>query len=181
MIHFLLEDGNRALKGRTFPLGKEIKRHLVKTLSDYEKNNGDKTVDGYKRLKNILFDMPNGIEYNEMKRLKNYFEHSQGAEKTIEYYLNGGKPMALWVNSTLGLATDSVANQKEVLKDKATPKDVKKPKNTIKPVKPTIDMSNLMSNLVGESVTTKTIQITEQQAKLINQFINEADDIIRNN
>ena len=156
MIHILTEDGNRELKGRLFPLGKEIKKHLNKTLSDYEKSNGDKTADGYKRLCNILYDMPNGIEYNEMKRLKNYFDHSQGAEETVEYYLNGGRPMQIWIDSTLGLATTAVANQKESAKEIAKPKDVKKPKNTIKPVKPTIDMSKLMSNLVGESIITES-------------------------
>ena len=155
MIHFLVEDGNRKLKGRLFPLGRKIKKHLINTLSDYEQSGGDKTVDGYKRLNNLLYNMPDGIEYNEMKRIKNYFDHSQGAEKTIEYYLNGGRPMQLWVDSMLNLATTAVADQKEALKDNPTPKDVKKPKNTIKPVKPTIDMSNLMSNLVGESINTK--------------------------
>lgn len=68
MIHFINEGGNSELKHRVFPLSKGIKKHLIDTLRNYR---GDKTIEGYKRLNNLL-SMTNGISYSEMKRLKNF-------------------------------------------------------------------------------------------------------------
>ena len=71
MVQFIFEDGNKDLKGRYFPLGDGIRKYLTNLLNTYE---GDKGLPGYKRLCNIL-EMPNGIEYNELKRIKNFFDN----------------------------------------------------------------------------------------------------------
>ena len=49
MLHIITE--NNDLKNRTFPLPDGVRKILQKTLDNYK---GDKTVDGYKRLNNIL-------------------------------------------------------------------------------------------------------------------------------
>ena len=113
MIHFINEGGNSELKHRVFPLSKGIKKHLMDTLRNY---NGDKTIEGYKRLNNLL-SMSNGISYNEMKRLKNFFDNYQGTDKSVEFLLNGGEPMKLWVNNTLYTATKAVHDFKQAKKD----------------------------------------------------------------
>ena len=51
--------------------------------------NGDKTANGYQRLTNIL--KMDGIMYNEMKRIKNFFDNYKGSDKSSEYVLNGGE------------------------------------------------------------------------------------------
>lgn len=112
MLHLIFEDGNSALKNRTFPLPKGIRKHLQSTLDNYT---GDKTIDGYKRLNNLL--QMNGVEYNEMKRLKNYFDKYKGTPDTPEYTLNGGEAMKLWVDNTLGTATKAIHDYKETMKD----------------------------------------------------------------
>ena len=117
MLHILTEDGNRELKHRFFPLGKNIRQHLQNTLDGYE---GDRTINGFKRLNNIL-SMENGIAYNEMKRLKNFFDNYQGTPNSIEYILNGGEPMRLWINATLNRATKGVEDFKTAKKEAGIP------------------------------------------------------------
>ena len=79
MLHLIFE-GNQELNNRTFPLPKGVRTHLQNTLDDYS---GDKTVDGYKRLNNVL-DM-NTISYQEMKRIKNFFDNYKGTPKSAEF------------------------------------------------------------------------------------------------
>ena len=113
MIHFLFEGGNSDLKGRYFPLGKGIRKHLEQTLASYD---GDRSVIGYKRLNNIL-SMANGIAYNEMKRIKNFFDNYAGSDKSVDYILNGGTPMKLWVDNTLNTATSAIEGFKQAKKE----------------------------------------------------------------
>lgn len=113
MLHILNE--NKDLKEKRFRLGINIKKYLCDILKNY---NGDKTIEGYKRLNNII-DMDtnyNGIAYNEMKRIKNWFDSNPFMSKTIEYKLNGGDIMKNWVNSTLIKAEQEVKDWKESLK-----------------------------------------------------------------
>ena len=77
MLHIITES-NKELKNRVFPLPDGVRKILQKTLEEY---NGDKTIEGYKRLNNIL-DM-NNISYNEMKRIKNFFDNYKGTDKSF--------------------------------------------------------------------------------------------------
>ena len=110
MLHIITE--NNDLKNRTFPLPDGVRKILQKTLDNY---NGDKTVDGYKRLNNIL-NMQT-ISYHELKRIKNFFDHYNGSDKSAEFILNGGEPMKTWVNNTLYTATKAVHDFKQAKKD----------------------------------------------------------------
>ena len=111
MLHLIFEE-NQYLNNRTFPLAKGIRNHLRNTLNSY---NGDKTVDGYKRLNNVL-EM-DSISYYEMKRIKNFFDNYKGTSKSAEFILNGGEPMMNWVNNTLNTATKAVRDFKQAKKD----------------------------------------------------------------
>jgi len=110
MLHFLTE--NNELKHRKFPIPDGVRKYLQRTLNNY---NGDKTIDGYKRLNNIL--SMDGIAYNEMKRIKNFFDNYNGSDKSAEFILNGGDAMKTWVNNTLYTATKSIHDFKQAKKD----------------------------------------------------------------
>src|SRR5574344_46186 len=135
MLHIITES-NKELKNRVFPLPDGVRKILQKTLEDY---NGDKTIEGYKRLNNIL-DM-NNISYNEMKRIKNFFDNYKGTDKSFEYILNGGDAMKTWVNNTLNTATKAVHDFKQAKKDagisNAFIKNHEKNRQTKKQNKPT--------------------------------------------
>ena len=110
MLHLITE--NNELKNRTFPLPDGVRKILQNTLDNYK---GDKTIDGYKRLNNIL-NMQT-ISYHELKRIKNFFDHYNGSDKSAEFILNGGEPMKTWVNNTLYTATKAVHDFKQAKKD----------------------------------------------------------------
>lgn len=110
MLHIITE--NNDLKNRTFPLPDGVRKILQNTLDNYK---GDKTVDGYKRLNNIL-NMQT-ISYHELKRIKNFFDHYNGSDKSAEFILNGGEPMKTWVNNTLYTATKAIHDFKQAKKD----------------------------------------------------------------
>lgn len=110
MIHILTE--NNELKNRIFPLPDGVRKILQNTLNNYK---GDKTIDGYKRLNNIL--SMKVISYHELKRVKNFFDHYNGTNKSAEYILNGGDPMKTWVNNTLYTATKAIHDFKQAKKD----------------------------------------------------------------
>ena len=110
MLNIITE--NSDLKNRTFPLPDGVRKILQNTLDNYK---GDKTIDGYKRLNNIL-NMQT-ISYHELKRIKNFFDHYNGSDKSAEYILNGGEPMKTWVNNTLYTATKAIHDFKQAKKD----------------------------------------------------------------
>lgn len=172
MVQFIFEDGNSDLKGRYFPLGDGIRKYLTNLLNTYE---GDKGIPGYKRLCNIL-EMPNGIEYNELKRIKSFFDNFEGDKKSNEYVLNGGDMMAMWVNNTLNTATKAIEGFKQAKKEagfkNAYRKEHTKDRQN-KTTQPTISKfqtKNLSKNIANNTAIqyvneTRTVYLTERQLK----------------
>lgn len=177
MIHLILE-GNKELKNRVFPLPKGIRKYLTNLLSNY---NGSKNTEGYDRLNNIL--QMKHITYQEMKRLKNFFDNFQGNVKSNEYQLNGGDALKTWVNNTLYTATSAIRNFKQAKKDagisNAFIRHHSKDRQTHSKFKPTQTKfkSNNLNNKIkdGEDIKyetkyreqMKTIYITEEQYRTI--------------
>ena len=180
MIHFLFEGGNSELKGRFFPLGKGIRKHLEQTLASYD---GDKTIIGYKRLNNIL-SMENGISYSEMKRIKNFFDNYTGSDKSVDYILNGGTPMKLWVENTLNTATSAIEGFKQAKKDAGIENAFRKPHNKnrqTKVQKPTVakvQTANVVKGVHDNQAVKyeskehgNVVQITEEQMRDIEKYL----------
>lgn len=180
MLHILLTEGNSELQGRKFPIPDGVRNILKTILSSY---NGDKTVDGYKRLNNIL--SMDGIAYNEMKRIKNFFDHYKGSDKSAEFILNGGDAMKTWVNNTLNTATKAIHDFKQAKKDagisNAFIKTHEKDRQTKKKNKPTISKfdTNRPNKKLGdgqmikyqENIEKKTVVITETQKKRLLKYL----------
>lgn len=178
MLHIITE--NNDLKNRTFPLPEGVRKILQKTLDNY---NGDKTVDGYKRLNNIL-NMQT-ISYHELKRIKNFFDHYNGSDKSAEYILNGGEPMKTWVNNTLYTATKAIRDFKQAKKDagisnafiRSHSKDRQNKKNN-KPTQVKFNTNNVNKNILNatsmkyENIM-RTIVITEKQHKMLQEAADE--------
>jgi hypothetical protein len=182
MLHLLLTEENSELKNRSFPIPKEVRKMLQSTLNNY---NGDKTVDGYKRLNNIL--SMNNISYHEMKRIKNFFDNYVGTDKSAEFILNGGEPMKNWVNATLNQATKAVHDFKQAKKDAGVSNSFIKPhekdrqnhkKNKPTQVKFNVSNKNMLNNttLTYESKN-KTICITEDQSKMLKEAMDDTFDL----
>ena len=178
MLHLLVEE-NSALKNRTFPIPDGVRDMLQSTLNNY---NGDKTVDGYKRLNNLLSS--DTITYQDMKRIKNFFDNYQGTDKSAEFILNGGEPMKNWVNSTLNQATKAIEDFKQAKKDAGISNAFRKPhekdRQNHKKNKPPVAKFNVSNQNMLDNNTIhyneskkKVICITEEQSKMIKEAMDD--------
>ena len=176
MIHFLFEGGNSDLKGRYFPLGKNIRKHLESVLASYD---GNKDEMGYKRLNNLLQMQP-GISYAELKRIKNFFDNYNGTNKSTEYILNGGDFMKLWVDNTLNTATSAVENWKEAQKEAGVQNAYRKPHEkdrqtkVQKPKVAKVKTANVVKGVHNNTAVQyeskkhgRTVYLTEEQVDLL--------------
>lgn len=173
MIHLINEE-NSELRNRKFPLPDGIRKQLQSVLDNY---NGDKTVDGYHRLNNIL--SMDGIKYSEMKRIKNFFDHYTGSDKSDEFILNGGEPMKLWVNNTLNTATKSIEDYKQAKKDAGIKNAFIKPhekERQIRKNKPT--QVKFQTNNATKALSNGEIMKYEEKSRNCQQ-VNENLDLLK--
>jgi len=105
--------GNNQLRGKYWECPEYVLNCLGTAVNRYESTNKNgKPTEGYKRAKGIIED--NKIEYNHMKRIKNWFDNYEGEHSDIEYRLNGGKTMHNWVDSTLNRETAAIKGPKKI-------------------------------------------------------------------
>lgn len=184
----LFED-NSELRNKRFPIPDGVRKHLSATLAEYD---GDKTIDGYKRLNNLLASK--GVSYRDMKRIKNFFDTYRGTNKSADYILNGGDTMRCWVENTLGRARKSIEDFKRAKKEagisnayiRPHEKDRQRKKN--KPTTTRFHATNrnfLDANTIKyeahEHTMKKRIRINEAKLKeLIRTAVNEAFDGLDN-
>jgi len=103
---------NNALKGTCVPINKDIKKHLTRIYDAYR---GDKTAEGFSRLRTLCDS--DEISYEQLKRIKNFFDSFNGNRKDTPYLLNGGSKMKEWVNKTLDTARNDLKGKKKAMSD----------------------------------------------------------------
>lgn len=111
--------GNSKLKGRYWNCPDYVLNTLQNAVNKYDNiRNKDGKTEGYERAKSILIEK--SITYEQMKRIKNWFDSYDGPWENWDFQLNGGKTMQNWVNSQLRTATAAVKNIKNAQKDAET-------------------------------------------------------------
>lgn len=187
MIHFITEggNGNKELKTHRWFLPDGIRHHLEKIKDNNKKEELSKnhtTKEAWDHLVFILGE-ERGISYNEMKRMKNWFDKNKNAVKTKQYELYGGEIMKTWVENQLNSATLIVKQHKEAQRamgkknafikahdadrqNTVTKVDTKVP--TYNPA--TLNKQNRLKEL-GDLKEQKTIIITESQRKQLLEAI----------
>lgn len=165
----VLNEENRDLKNRLFLIPKGIKKHLRKSLSEYEKNDGDKNNKGYDHLKWLVSQEK--VHTEELKRIKNFFDNYKGTDECDDYKLYGGKVMCDWVNATLEQAKNVSKIKKDANRDAGIDNSFKKEHERNGELETTkVGKSKIqLSNSINES---KTIIITEAQAKRLKDIYN---------
>jgi len=103
---------NSELENKYWELGDELVNHLSKILNAY---NGDETVAGYKRLTDLINTKE--CSYQQLKRIKNFFDNHKGTVKETPYLLNGGTKMKQWVDECLSNARQDVKGKKKAMMD----------------------------------------------------------------
>jgi hypothetical protein len=99
---------NSELQGQSFDIDKKIKNHLNLIFNAYK---GAKNEEGHQRLKKLIDK--DGISYEQLKLIKNFFDNYQGSRKSTPYLLNGGTLMKNWVEKTLSDARQRIKGTKD--------------------------------------------------------------------
>jgi len=103
---------NSGLQGKTIPIEDKVKKHLNKIFNAYK---GNKTVEGYNRLKNLVDS--DEISYEQLKRIKNFFDNFNGNINDTPYMLNGGTMMKKWVDYVLYVSRKGLEGKKKSMSD----------------------------------------------------------------
>lgn len=74
--------------------------------------NADSTTDGYKRNKEIRGSQQ--VTYQQLKRMKNWFDNFNGFETDLSFVLNGGHYVRGWVDKVLNSMRDDIEMGKEI-------------------------------------------------------------------
>jgi hypothetical protein len=112
---------NSNLQGKYWEYDDEMGNHLNKIYNAYR---GDKTVKGYNRLKGLIDNCE--ISYEQMKRMKNFFDTFEGTRHDTPYLLNGGTKMKDWVNACLDNARQDIKGKKKSMERIGMPNQFQK-------------------------------------------------------
>jgi ribosome modulation factor len=101
---------NSDLYGKTFVLPEEVVNYLQQCF-DAAKG-ASQSNQGYRR--NIELRKSKEVTYQQLKRMKNWFDGFDGDRDDLEYILNGGDYVKNWVNNTLESKRNDVDLGKEI-------------------------------------------------------------------
>ena len=124
----------------------------------------DDSTEGYKRNQDLINSKE--VSYQQLKRMKNWFDNFDGHENDLSFILNGGHYVKGWVDRTLDSLRNDVKLGKEV-KSEVLPNQFiqNHEKNNLKNI-------NRPSKSHNDSIEYYDLSITEQ-LKRINQLINK--------
>jgi hypothetical protein len=155
---------NSKLEDKRWDIPAKMTKHLNKIFNAYK---GPKDVEGYERLRDLLSS--DTITYQQMKRIKNFFDNFKGKNNETPYILNGGTKVKNWVNSRLKDARDGIENKKKSMKDIGMDNQYQKDQST-RVTKPTVDThKSELKKTMGESEINKVknlITIIENNKRL---------------
>ena len=99
---------NKDLYDKKVKIPDEIREHMRNSFSSVSSESKD---EGHKRNKELQDS--DEISYQQLKRIKNYFDNFNGDVQEKSYILNGGDYMKNWVNDTLRFLRDDIYNTKK--------------------------------------------------------------------
>ena len=99
---------NKDLYNKRIKFPEEMKEHLKSTFSSV--NGADQNTEGYNR--NQELQGQSSISYQQLKRIKNFFDNFNGIPNEPSYILNGGEKMKGWVDGALRFLRDSIHDTK---------------------------------------------------------------------
>ena len=99
---------NRSLYDNEIEFPSDKREHMRKCF--HMVKNADENTEGYKRNKEL--QSQKFITYNQLKRIKNFFDTFKGNHKEPSFILNGGVEIKNWVNDELRRMREYVKNTK---------------------------------------------------------------------
>jgi hypothetical protein len=101
---------NKELYGKKVPLPEDVIVYLGQCHDAAV--GADDSTEGYKRNKELRDS--GEVTYQQLKRIKNFFDEFNGHENDLPFILNGGHYVKGWVDKTLGSMRSDVEMGKEV-------------------------------------------------------------------
>ena len=101
---------NKDLYGHTVPLPEEVVGYLGQCFN--AANGANNSTEGYKRNQELRDKKE--ITYQQLKRMKNWFDNFNGHENDLPFILNGGHYVKGWVDNTLGTMRNGTELSKEI-------------------------------------------------------------------
>ena len=89
---------NSELYGKTYKVPQDVIEYLEQC--NQAVGEVDETTEGFKRNKDLR--EKGEVTYQQLKRMKNWFDNFNGNENDLPFILNGGHYVKNWVNDTLG-------------------------------------------------------------------------------
>jgi hypothetical protein len=151
---------NKDLYGQKVPIPEDVLKYLEQ-CHDSAKG-ASETTEGYKRNEDLRDKKE--ITYQQLKRIKNWFDNFEGHENDLPYILNGGHYVKNWVNKTLNSMRENVRLPKEVKSTVLPNQFIKKHE------KNNLSNMNRPSKSHYSNVDNYNIQVTEN-LKRINDLI----------
>ena len=95
---------NSKLYNKSIPFPDEMRQHMVTSRNMV--GGTPQSGDGLKRNKEL--QEKKSLSYQQLKRIKNYFDTYNGDFKDSEFILNGGFKMKSWVDMTLNQLRNTI-------------------------------------------------------------------------
>lgn len=97
---------NSNLYNKKVTIPENIKKYLEKCFAAAK--GASETTEGYKRNKQLRES--SDISYQQLKRIKNWFDNYEGTNKDLSFVLNGGDYVKKWVDTTLNQMRNMTKN-----------------------------------------------------------------------
>ena len=152
---------NSELKNGKILIDDDINYHLKRIYNAYK---GPKDVEGYERLRGLCDKKD--ISYEQLKRIKNFFDGFEGKNNETPYLLNGGTKMKSWVQNKLDNMRNNVNSKKKAMSDIGIPNQYQKEKLSTPSVKTDSHDSDTNKILRQEGI---------YRIKVLNDLITEID------
>ena len=104
---------NSKLYNKSIPFPDEMRQHMLTSMRMIGGN--PQSGEGIKRNKEL--QEKKSISYQQLKRIKNYFDTYKGDFKDSEFILNGGFKMKSWVDITLNQLRTTLKMSKQAKSD----------------------------------------------------------------
>jgi hypothetical protein len=153
---------NKDLYNKKVKVPDEIREHMRNSFSSISSESND---EGYKRNKELQDSEE--ITYQQLKRIKNFFDNFKGNQNEPSFILNGGVVMKNWVNNELRKMRDDIKTTKTNKMNVGMQNQFIKPheKKNFNNVRPSQEHSGTMDNY-NTSVTECLKRINEIISKI---------------
>ena len=101
---------NKDLYGHKVQLPEEVVGYLSQCFD--AASGADENTEGYKRNKDLR--EKGEITYQQLKRMKNWFDSFKGKQNDLSYILNGGSYVKNWIDQTLSSMRNNVDLGKKI-------------------------------------------------------------------